>query len=98
MSVSSAGDVNGDGYADAIVGALGYNSGQGRSYIYFGGSSIDNTADVTMTGEGTGDCFGSSVASAGDIERGECGHGKSTNRFMEESLQAIIGRKVLVEA
>ncbi|MBK9225917.1 MAG: FG-GAP repeat protein [Ignavibacteria bacterium] len=49
--VSSAGDVNGDGYSDVIVGAAGYMQGIGRAYIYFGGASMNNIADVTMTGE-----------------------------------------------
>jgi hypothetical protein len=69
-SVSTAGDVNGDGYSDVIVGAYGNDAGgsnAGRSYIYFGGTSMDNTADVIMTGEATGDCFGGSVATAGDV-------------------------------
>ena len=53
-SVSSAGDVNGDGYSDVIVGALHNSSGgsnAGRVYIYFGGSAMNNLADITMTGE-----------------------------------------------
>ena len=50
-SVSTAGDVNGDGYADVIVGASGYSSYTGRAYIYYGGASMNNVADVTMTGE-----------------------------------------------
>ena len=66
-SVSSAGDVNGDGYSDVIVGALGYSSRTGRAYIHFGGPSMDNTADVIMTGETTNNYFGGSVSSAGDI-------------------------------
>jgi len=66
-SVSSAGDVNGDGYADVIVGALGYSLSIGRAYVYFGGSSMNNFADVTMTGETTGNSFGISVSSAGDM-------------------------------
>ena len=39
-SVSYAGDVNGDGYADVIVGAHENDAGgvdAGRAYIYFGG-------------------------------------------------------------
>ncbi len=68
-SVSSAGDVNGDGYGDIIIGANGYNNGadQGRAYIYFGGSAMNNTADVILTGTSAGDEFGSTVSSAGDV-------------------------------
>jgi len=39
-SVGTAGDVNGDGYCDVIVGALYYDNGQtdeGRAYMYYGG-------------------------------------------------------------
>jgi len=67
ISVAEAGDVNGDGYSDVIVGAYGYSSYTGRSYIYFGGAGMDNTADVTMTGEAAGNNFGISVAEAGDV-------------------------------
>ena len=37
-SLSTAGDVNGDGYADVIVDAYAYNAGthQGRAYVYLG--------------------------------------------------------------
>ncbi|MBL0108083.1 MAG: FG-GAP repeat protein [Ignavibacteria bacterium] len=66
-SVSSAGDVNGDGYSDVIVGAFGYSSNTGRAYIHFGGPSMDNTEDVTMTGEAISNFFGVSVSSAGDV-------------------------------
>jgi len=69
-TVSGAGDVNGDGYGDIIVGARSNDAGgnnAGRAYIYFGGPSIDNTADVVLTGAAPDDFFGSSVASAGDV-------------------------------
>ena len=66
-SVSSAGDVNGDGYSDAMVGAWGYSSDIGRAYIYYGGSSVNNIADVTMTSEITNNYFGLSVSNAGDV-------------------------------
>ncbi|MBK8983682.1 MAG: FG-GAP repeat protein [Ignavibacteria bacterium] len=69
-SVSSAGDVNSDGYSDVVVGAPGNDAGgnnAGRAYIYFGGNAMDNTADVILTGAATGDYFGSSVSTAGDV-------------------------------
>lgn len=69
-SVNDAGDVNGDGFADVIVGAYMNNTngvGTGRAFIYYGGSIMNNVADVTMTGTASGDNFGVSVSTAGDI-------------------------------
>jgi len=67
--VSSAGDVNCDGYADVIIGAH-YNGGggtaSGSAYLYFGGGKMDNNVDMIFTGAAAGDRFGSSVSSAGD--------------------------------
>ncbi|WP_392533638.1 beta strand repeat-containing protein [Nostoc sp. C117] len=52
QSVSSAGDINGDGFADLIIGAPvadpnGNNSGQ--SYVLFGGKNIGSTINLTGT-------------------------------------------------
>ena len=67
-SVATAGDVNGDGYADVVVGAYGYSSGTGRAYVYLGGASgLATTAATTWTGEATDNYFGYSVATAGDV-------------------------------
>ena len=68
-SVSSAGDVNGDGFPDIIVGAVGTNSGRGSAYIYLGGPQMNYIADVILTGENAGDHFGTSVSTAGDVNR-----------------------------
>ena len=67
ISVSDAGDVNGDGYSDVLAGAYGYSSFTGRAYVYYGGVSMDNVADVTFTGESSNNYFGLSVSSAGDL-------------------------------
>lgn len=66
-SVSKAGDVNGDGYADMIAGLSGYNSFTGRAYIYFGGSAYDTIPDVTFNGLISNSQFGYSVSDAGDV-------------------------------
>jgi len=67
FSVSDAGDVNGDGYSDVIIGAIGNNSDRGIAYIHFGGTVPDNTPDLTLTGSAAGDNFGYSVSGAGDV-------------------------------
>ncbi len=67
FQVSTAGDVNDDGYSDVIVGADGYSTNTGRAYVYFGGAAMNNTADVIMTGEAANNFFGSSVSTAGDV-------------------------------
>ncbi|MBK8553117.1 MAG: FG-GAP repeat protein [Ignavibacteria bacterium] len=69
-SLSSAGDVNSDGYIDVIVGAIRNDAGgtdAGRAYIYFGGSVMNNIADVTLTGAAANDFFGYSVSESGDV-------------------------------
>jgi hypothetical protein len=68
-SVSCAGDVNGDGYADVIAGASGAESGTGVVYVYPGSpSGIDTTRVTTLPGrDGEGAYFGIQVASAGDV-------------------------------
>ena len=67
--VAAAGDVNGDGYADLLVGATGYTSDTGRAYVYSGGSSgIVASPSAVLTGVATGDLFGWSVAAAGDVD------------------------------
>ena len=79
-SVSSAGDVNGDGFEDVIVGAPsndGGGLGSGAAYVVFGSATPPtsvNLDDVAMgtggfkiNGEVAGDSVGISVSSAGDV-------------------------------
>ena len=77
-SVASAGDVNGDGIADLVIGAPNANSYAGKSYVVFGRaglgssgsmalSSLNGTNGFVLNGEQTPDSCGSSVASAGDV-------------------------------
>ena len=73
--VASAGDVNGDGYSDVIIGANGYVGGLsgtnlGAFYLYLGGPSGLSTTPAGGTpfsGPGFNANFGMSVASAGDV-------------------------------
>jgi FG-GAP repeat/FG-GAP-like repeat len=68
-SVSSAGDVNGDGFSDLIVGAFSSGAGggnAGQAFVFLGGTSPDNVADATITGA-AGDRMGIAVAGVGDV-------------------------------
>ncbi len=78
-SVSSAGDVNGDGYDDLIIGAHRADGNAGETYVVYGGASapgtdgvldlsdLDGTTGFTLTGIDAYDYSGASVSSAGDV-------------------------------
>ncbi len=70
-SVSGAGDVNGDGYDDVIVGAAGYDvsgANRGRAYVFHGSASgLSATPDWIVAGQQTNEGFGTCVATAGDV-------------------------------
>jgi hypothetical protein len=76
-SVSAAGDVNGDGYDDLLIGAHGRDYGTGASYVVFGKASgftanlnlsaLSGTNGLELNGETMGDRSGFSVSAAGDV-------------------------------
>jgi hypothetical protein len=68
LSVSAAGDVNGDGYDDVIVGAPYYDGLAGRIYVYHGSATgLSTTAATTIDGPPTS-FFGNAVAGTGDMD------------------------------
>jgi hypothetical protein len=69
-SVSSAGDINGDGFADLIVGADGHDTGglnAGAAYVVFGKASDFDGDGFKLVGESATDFAGHAVALAGDV-------------------------------
>jgi PKD repeat protein len=70
-SVASAGDVNGDGYDDVIVGAYLYDTGEldaGKVFVYYGSANgLSQTADWTAEGNQANAYFGFAASNAGDI-------------------------------
>jgi hypothetical protein len=76
-SVAAAGDVNGDGFNDIIVGAPGADATPGNAYVLFGhaggfGSTVDlsalnGTNGFRIDGAGPYDNLGYAVSGAGDI-------------------------------
>ncbi len=73
-SVAGAGDLDGDGYADLVVGAPGRDSVMvdgGTAYIYRGGSDGVDATPAALLQDPTGeyfDRFGTSVAGIGDVD------------------------------
>lgn len=70
-SVSGAGDVNGDGYADIIVGANFADpngSASGKASVYFGGASMNTAPAFTFAGPHADAQLGSWVSGAGDVD------------------------------
>jgi FG-GAP repeat protein len=69
-SVSTAGDVNDDGFDDVIVGAPGFDNpqpGEGRAYVFLGSpDGLQEDAAWTAEGGRSGVGLGTSVGSAGD--------------------------------
>jgi hypothetical protein len=75
-SVAGAGDINGDGYADVIVGANRYDAGEtheGAAFVFLGSASgiVANgnpaNADVQLESNQAWAWLGWSVAGAGDV-------------------------------
>lgn len=70
-SVGFAGDANGDGYGDAIVGANEYSNGQaseGRAFAYFGApTGLGAVAAWTFESDQASAELGTDVAGAGDV-------------------------------
>jgi len=80
-TVSTAGDVNGDGFDDLAIGAIvadpNNKNAAGASYVVFGSgqgfdanlelSSLDGTNGFVINGVDAGDRSGGSVSSAGDM-------------------------------
>ncbi|MDM8530176.1 FG-GAP-like repeat-containing protein, partial [Anaerolineales bacterium HSG25] len=72
-AVGTAGDVNGDGYSDIIVGANKYSGSEGyeeegRVFLYYGSpDGAGQNAAWSAAGKEAGLQFGSSVGTAGDV-------------------------------
>ncbi len=71
LALAGAGDLNGDGYHDVVIGAPGFFGGsadEGRVYVYLGSAGgLSSSIHAVLEGGWDSARFGESVASAGDI-------------------------------
>ena len=71
VSVSTAGDINGDGYDEIVAGSRGYDYneevGVGAVFIWFGTEKGPLNNPVVLEGNQAGAWFGTSVSTAGDV-------------------------------
>jgi hypothetical protein len=70
LSVSTAGDVNGDGYSDVIVGAPFYDNGhvaEGRAFVYHGSPAGLGVSAWAVESDQSNAEMGFSVSTAGDV-------------------------------
>ncbi len=72
-AVAGAGDVNGDGFADVVVGASRFDNGQtneGRAFVYLGsGSGLSTTPIWTAESNQAASLYSAAVAGAGDVNQ-----------------------------
>lgn len=73
-AVSYAGDMNGDGYADIVIGAPGYDiisgtSDVGAVFVHYGAANGISTTHSTLYGDQNGSRFGAAVSGAGDVNK-----------------------------
>jgi hypothetical protein len=76
VSVSGAGDVDGDGYGDVIVGARNYDAGEtdeGAAFVFLGSAAgiadgNPSTAHAQLESDQYSAALGTSVSGAGDVD------------------------------
>jgi hypothetical protein len=72
-SIAKAGDINGDGIPDFIVGApTNETSGFGSINVFFGDTDIKSTPNIKLESSNSGEQFGFSVAGVGDVNGDGC--------------------------
>jgi hypothetical protein len=72
--IADLGDVNGDGFDDFAISAVGYGNWKGKTYVFFGGSATSWDVETSVTqanasfiGEAVDDHSGHGIYGVGDV-------------------------------
>ncbi len=67
-AIGAAGDVNGDGYSDVLVGESGTHESRGRAYLCYGSESgLSTVLGWSVQGQTWAAAYGFAVGTAGDV-------------------------------
>jgi hypothetical protein len=88
-SIAGAGDVNGDGFSDLVVGAPGVDMNVGRVYLFLGSATgLPTSASAALLGMGGMNAGFGEVSSAGDVN----GDGRTDIAILAPRANGEIGR------
>jgi len=95
LRAASAGDTNGDGFADVVIGALNPSTGTGRALLLLGSDEgLLSDSPLLLASDETTPGFGASVAGLGDINGdgySDCAVGASGTETQPGSLYIWLG-------
>jgi len=65
----TGGDFNNDGFSDVLLGAFGWNNGQGKDYLYLGSPAFFDSASFTFVGnsDSLDDAFDLDISNVQDV-------------------------------
>ncbi|MDX2307807.1 MAG: hypothetical protein NW216_06195 [Hyphomicrobium sp.] len=90
-SVSSAGDINNDGFADLLIGSETGNGGTGAAYVLLGRAP---TLSINRTGTDIGQTIATGIG--GDFLYGKGGHDRLLSYSGNDSLDGGLGNDTMV--
>ncbi len=94
FSISGAGDVNGDGYDDFLIGEpYNWTDAIGKAYLFLGGKTPPTEPAVTFVSDSVGDNFGYSVRGIGNVNGDRFDDFAISTRGRTDRLNVYLGEE-----